>query len=173
MRNSGVAAFDSYIICTSPRSGSTLLCKLLEATGVAGVPGSHFHDPSISDWLGYYDIKEEPALGERETLEKLAATQHMLLNVLREDESGRAGFDRIVDGQTAMLDALLGMAVPTDLERLCMRLLVREPGGRAGTREALALLGQQPSPSLVPRSANRSVSTRCSFLPSCLFGCGC
>ena len=71
MRNSGVAAFDSYIICTSPRSGSTLLCKLLEATGVAGVPGSHFHDPSISDWLGYYNIKEEKALGERETLEKI------------------------------------------------------------------------------------------------------
>ena len=31
-----MANFDSYVICTSPRSGSTLLCQLLAATGVAG-----------------------------------------------------------------------------------------------------------------------------------------
>lgn len=66
-----MATFDSYIICTSPRSGSTLLCKLLEATGVAGNPGSHFHDPSIADWLEYYDLTADPELGERETLAKV------------------------------------------------------------------------------------------------------
>ena len=39
-----MADFEAYVICTSPRSGSTLLCKLLVATGVAGLPASHFHE---------------------------------------------------------------------------------------------------------------------------------
>ncbi|WP_425081109.1 Stf0 family sulfotransferase [Ruegeria arenilitoris] len=30
--------FDSYLICRTPRSGSTLLCQLLAATGCAGKP---------------------------------------------------------------------------------------------------------------------------------------
>jgi LPS sulfotransferase NodH len=34
----------SYIILTTARSGSTLLCNLLEKTGVAGRPGEHFLD---------------------------------------------------------------------------------------------------------------------------------
>ncbi len=34
--------FDSYIICSTPRTGSTLLCGLLEATKVAGSPDSYF-----------------------------------------------------------------------------------------------------------------------------------
>src|SRR5215213_3769543 len=32
----------SYLICTTPRSGSTLLCELLEGTGVAGRPDEYF-----------------------------------------------------------------------------------------------------------------------------------
>lgn len=43
-------AFDSYIICTSPRSGSTLLCRLLQEAGVAGHPESWFHGPSVEAW---------------------------------------------------------------------------------------------------------------------------
>ena len=42
---------------------------------------------------------------ERETLQKVANTQQRLLKVLQEDESGRAGFDRMVDSQNALLDA--------------------------------------------------------------------
>jgi LPS sulfotransferase NodH len=45
-----MAKFNSYIICTSPRSGSTLLCKLLQNSGVAGVPASYFHQASVADW---------------------------------------------------------------------------------------------------------------------------
>ena len=33
----------SYLICSIPRSGSNLLCELLSATGVAGVPSELFH----------------------------------------------------------------------------------------------------------------------------------
>ncbi len=49
--------FRSYVICTAPRSGSTLLCRLLAGTGIAGNPGSHFHEPSLDDWLTDYELK--------------------------------------------------------------------------------------------------------------------
>jgi LPS sulfotransferase NodH len=32
----------AYLVCATPRSGSTLLCELLRATGVAGRPREHF-----------------------------------------------------------------------------------------------------------------------------------
>ena len=50
--------FRSYIICTVPRSGSTLLCGLLAATGLAGNPDSHFHSSSLDDWLDDYGLKQ-------------------------------------------------------------------------------------------------------------------
>lgn len=51
--------FQSYIICTSPRSGSTLLCRLLREVGDAGFPGSHFHEPSLEKWLGEYGFRKD------------------------------------------------------------------------------------------------------------------
>ncbi len=42
--------FASFIICTAPRSGSTMLCKMLAATGVAGNPNSYFYRPNLEDW---------------------------------------------------------------------------------------------------------------------------
>ncbi|MEM6372551.1 MAG: Stf0 family sulfotransferase [Pseudomonadota bacterium] len=41
---------EAYILGTSPRSGSTLLCGLLTDSGVAGRPESYFHRPSLADW---------------------------------------------------------------------------------------------------------------------------
>ena len=32
----------SYLVCATPRSGSTLVCKALRATGVAGRPEEYF-----------------------------------------------------------------------------------------------------------------------------------
>ncbi|ABD55704.1 Stf0 sulfotransferase family protein [Jannaschia sp. CCS1] len=52
-------AFKSYVICTSPRSGSTLLCRLLQDAGIAGCPDSHFHAPSVDAWCGYYGLSAE------------------------------------------------------------------------------------------------------------------
>src|SRR3954470_5825583 len=34
----------SYLVCATPRSGSTLLCHLLDQTGVAGHPEEYFED---------------------------------------------------------------------------------------------------------------------------------
>ena len=63
-----MARYSSYIICTSPRSGSTLLCKLLAATGKSGMPDSHFHAPSVSKWLGYWDLSREQFSSQRKAL---------------------------------------------------------------------------------------------------------
>lgn len=63
----------SYVICTTPRSGSTMLCKLLAATKIAGNPGSHFHEPSLSAWLGYYDLQGELFSSDEEALEAVFA----------------------------------------------------------------------------------------------------
>ena len=60
--------FNSYLICTSPRSGSTLLCKLLSEAGNAGFPESHFHDPSLESWLGYYGLRSEDFITRRDAL---------------------------------------------------------------------------------------------------------
>ncbi len=44
----------SYIICATPRSGTTLLCDLLAGTGVAGRPDSFFRRQSMSTWWADY-----------------------------------------------------------------------------------------------------------------------
>ncbi len=63
-----MSSFQSYIICTSPRSGSTLLCSLLAATGCCGAPGSHFHKPSLTDWLADYSLARSDYDNEEEAL---------------------------------------------------------------------------------------------------------
>ena len=40
----------AYIICGTPRSGSTLLCDLLAGTAAAGRPNSYFRPPSITEF---------------------------------------------------------------------------------------------------------------------------
>jgi len=64
---------NSYILCTSPRSGSTLLCKLLSATGVAGHPGSHFHKPSITAWMDSFRLPRMSGETEADTLNRVFA----------------------------------------------------------------------------------------------------
>ncbi len=61
-------SYASYVICTSPRSGSTLLSNLLRATGVAGNPASYFHHPSISDWQKYFDQIPDASMSEQQIL---------------------------------------------------------------------------------------------------------
>jgi LPS sulfotransferase NodH len=69
----------SYLVCATPRSGSTLVCHALAETGVAGRPEEYFEalrhsgrprrpeeyfvgaeDPSIRDHLGEREIGKEP-----------------------------------------------------------------------------------------------------------------
>jgi|TARA_R100000935_G_scaffold13250_1_gene26634 LPS sulfotransferase NodH len=56
------------MICTAPRSGSTLLCRLLAETGVAGRPASYFHEPSLAEWTRRLGVEPEAAASEREVV---------------------------------------------------------------------------------------------------------
>lgn len=67
------ARFDAYVICTSPRSGSTLLCALLAATGRSGVPDSHFHDPSVASWAKEYGLTASDTAPDLATLRAIFA----------------------------------------------------------------------------------------------------
>jgi LPS sulfotransferase NodH len=40
----------SYLLCGTPRTGSTFLCSLLSSTGVAGHPESYFREPDEPWW---------------------------------------------------------------------------------------------------------------------------
>jgi trehalose 2-sulfotransferase len=47
---------DSYLICATPRTGSTLLCGLLDSTGVAGHPESYFRRQDERKWAVRWGI---------------------------------------------------------------------------------------------------------------------
>ncbi len=81
-----MAVYGSFIICTSPRSGSTLLCRLLAATGVAGRPASFFYDLSVPGWAA--DLGLSLQVGESEA-ESIAA---VLVEVLRKGRGGTGIF---------------------------------------------------------------------------------
>ena len=48
--------YSAYIICGTPRSGSTLLCEMLAASGVAGRPHSFFRQESILHWADSWGV---------------------------------------------------------------------------------------------------------------------
>jgi trehalose 2-sulfotransferase len=64
-----MTTYRAYMICTAPRSGSTLLCKLLAATGVAGNPASWFYGASLAEWHEELDLVPQPRATEREVLD--------------------------------------------------------------------------------------------------------
>ena len=61
-----MAAFDSYILCTTPRSGSTLLCDLLSATGRTGVPDSFFMRDLDPVWAERWGLPSRNGRGARD-----------------------------------------------------------------------------------------------------------
>lgn len=51
-----VSETKSYIICGTPRSGSTLICEMLYRSGVAGRPNSYFREVDIAYWAGEWGV---------------------------------------------------------------------------------------------------------------------
>ena len=49
---------DAYLICATPRTGSSLLCGLLASTGVAGNPESYFRQQDEPSWAARWGISE-------------------------------------------------------------------------------------------------------------------
>src|SRR5919197_6386428 len=58
-----------YLVCATPRSGSTLLCQLLERTGVAGRPDEYFealrHSGVPRRPHEYFDPDRHPTIHRR------------------------------------------------------------------------------------------------------------
>ena len=52
----------SYVLCGTPRTGSTLLCSLLSSTGVLGRPESYFREPDEAIWAERFGL---PSAGGR------------------------------------------------------------------------------------------------------------
>jgi LPS sulfotransferase NodH len=46
----------SYLLCGTPRTGSTLLCSLLASTGVAGRPESYFRQGDEAAWASRFGV---------------------------------------------------------------------------------------------------------------------
>lgn len=113
-----MSSFSSYVICTSPRSGSTLLCSLLASTGIAGKPESYFHRPSLADWASALDVANGPEIGTRSVRDLFAGARsrgstsnglfglrlqrdsfaflfHTLSELHPEETSERARFERV------------------------------------------------------------------------------
>src|SRR3712207_7978474 len=65
----GMVPKRSYLVCATPRSGSTLLCHLLEQTGVAGRPEEYFealrHSGRPRRPHEYFDRSRHPDIVER------------------------------------------------------------------------------------------------------------
>ena len=47
---------DAYFLCATPRTGSTLLCGLLRASGVAGCPQSYFRAQDRDMWAARWGL---------------------------------------------------------------------------------------------------------------------
>jgi len=52
--------FGSWLLCATPRSGSTLLCGLLESSGVAGHPASYFNRRGLHDYAIGWRVAQPP-----------------------------------------------------------------------------------------------------------------
>ena len=57
--------FDAYILCGTPRTGSTLLCDLLASTKT-GNPDSYYGRRFIPDWAAEWGLPKRESLSERD-----------------------------------------------------------------------------------------------------------
>ena len=81
----------AYLVCATPRSGSTLLCEMLRATGVAGTPLEHF------EFLRSSGLPRQP----REYFEDLAAPG--VRELLAPLDAGRADDEPAADWRARVL----------------------------------------------------------------------
>ncbi|RUX97072.1 Stf0 sulfotransferase [Mesorhizobium sp. M7D.F.Ca.US.004.03.1.1] len=108
--------FDGYIICGTPRTGSTLLCKLLESTKTAGTPHSFYRRQDVSEWA------EEWKLPDRDTISELEFNVAYLNAAIAAGKGGTGLFGlrlmrENLDELSAILDRIFPK-LPSDRARL-------------------------------------------------------
>jgi LPS sulfotransferase NodH len=104
-------AFLSYIISATPRSGSTLLCDLLSATGVAGEPQSYYRREDIQDYARAWKALSPDAIGDE-------AFERTYLEAVRRAGAGETGVFglRLMWSTVAELSARLSVIHPDSLD---------------------------------------------------------
>jgi len=109
-------SYEAYFICTTPRSGSTLLCRMIAATGVAGHPETYFYRPEISELCHSLGLEDDPSQSDRERLKPVFE------RVLEEGRRGGDLFGLRLQGDRAgnFFEKLAVMEpdLPNDLERI-------------------------------------------------------
>ena len=58
--------FDAYIVCGTPRTGSTLLCKHLASAGTSGDPHSFYRRQDVAEWAEGWKLQVRDTMGELE-----------------------------------------------------------------------------------------------------------
>ena len=114
-RSAGGDRIDSYLLCATPRSGSSLLCGMLDSTGVAGHPESYFRQPS------------EELYADRWQLPRSAD------GAFRYDDYVRAA---MAEGRTAN-GVFAARIMGGTLEEMVVRLRAARPGLTGGDRDLL------------------------------------
>ncbi|MGB0387443.1 MAG: Stf0 family sulfotransferase [Ardenticatenaceae bacterium] len=98
----------AYIICATPRSGTTLLCDLLADSGVAGRPDSFFRLQSMRSWWA-----QELGVSVAEWTDEHAFDHSYLAAVLQEGAGGTQVFGmRLMWSQVDNLSKRLGVLYP-------------------------------------------------------------
>lgn len=136
----------AYIICGTPRSGSTLLCGYLAATGAAGHPDSFFRTQSIDWWARYWGLPEtlrpgvvgfDRAYLEAALREGRGGTPVFGLRLMRENLGDMlAMLDQLypgLPGDTALIEAAFG---PTRYLHLCRRDKVAQAVSRVRAEQS-------------------------------------
>ncbi|WP_292643059.1 Stf0 family sulfotransferase [Mesorhizobium sp.] len=108
--------FDGYIICGTPRTGSTLLCKLLASTKTAGDPHSFYRRQDVAEWA------EEWKLPDRNTMSELEFNVAYLNAAIGAGKDGTGIFGlrlmrENLDELSAILDRIFPQ-LPSDRARL-------------------------------------------------------
>ena len=97
----------AYVICATPRSGTTLLCDLLTDVGKAGKPDSFFRRQSIYWWADYLGVPST------EWDEKTIFDQSYLKAVIKEGTNGTDMFGmRLMWEHVAYLSDVLDQYYP-------------------------------------------------------------
>lgn len=97
----------SYIICATPRTGSTLLCDMLRRTGVAGQPNSFYREVSVDAWAKEWGLT---GFGPQSDA---AFNKSYLEAALREGEGGTGVFGmRLMRENVRDMSARLGTLYP-------------------------------------------------------------
>jgi len=98
---------DGYILCGTPRTGSTLLCNLLASTPSAGNPDSYYGRMFMADWANEWNLPDPASTGEDDF------SRIYLAAVIRAGKGGTATFGlRLMRENLEELLAILSKIFP-------------------------------------------------------------